>query len=371
MYFCGQNKLQPMADKATTTITTYDPNTPVAVSSELYNISKYRWHLNTLGYRTLFCIAQNIDRKGSATSLQIKKEAMFEYLGLTTTNRKYELLNETLNLVRKAGFESCSTNNRGKRKWEGHSWITDFSFGEEGDYVNIIINSFARPFLVELKQFALIQPKTYLRLSTDYQNWFYPLLKLRLGAQDGRWELTIDNLAEQLSLDNIASYSKDNKDRVGNILKKVVGIQPSERFKEEQKLAKAEHRQPKFMAWDWIKGKDGQPTGTLYTINKETDIEVVAQAIKEGRSYSKIILYIREKEECKSAKRKDAEYAEILNAAENDMGKRKQDVPPVHYHTTEELQTLVGVQPEWKTIHDVAKHMGLVLYKENIWITNP
>lgn len=371
---------------ASASLISFDANKNVAISSELYDISHYRWKMSTMGYRTLFAVAQGMDRSTDSSELRIRKDAMFDYLGLATTNRKYEMLADALREVRVSGLDFCSVNKRGKRTWEGHSWISDYKLSEEDPFVHIKVNDNVMQFLIRLKQFALIQPKNYLRLSTDYQNWFYPFLKLRLGAPDGRWEVSIDDLAEALSLETnfvkkvvvtdsekktilvpqpSKAYARDNKDRVGNILKRVIGITPSAAYKKEMAEAKKEGRDMRFRAWDYVKGADGQPTGTIYTISKETDIDVVAMAVKEGRSYSKVVFYIREKTDKMSKARQEAEYEKIRSAAEQDMGPRKPD-DGGGIHSDASLLAM-GREIGLSDLGEIARALHLVRHPNGLW----
>lgn len=359
---------------------------PIKISSELYNIDKYRWRMTTLGYRMLFAVSQCVEGNMLFREISFPKDMLFKYLGLQSTNRRYELLKEALNEVRKSGIEYCSVNERGKRTWTGLSWITFYSFSEEGNSVNIDINDRAMPFLCALKQYALVQPKTYLRLSTDYQNWLYPLLKMRMGL--GTWEMSIDYIYESLDLEHTKSYTKTNRNYIVNILKYIIGIQVSDAAKAEQKAAAKEKRKPNLVAWDYVTGADGKPTGTLYTIHKETDINVYACAVKEGRSYQIVIFFISEKVDAMSASRKEHLHKQIVGAAEKDMGKiqdRKDRVgavlfenenpafipsaisaTPVFY-TDDDLRDMVNSELGLNTVEQVAERAGYRKHPNGKW----
>lgn len=273
--------------------------------------------MSTMGYRMLFAIAQCVDGNELFTELTFTKEAIFKYLGVSKSNKRYDILYESLDNVLKGGLSICSLSPRGKRLWTGMNWISHFEFSEDKSAVYISVNKCAIPYLCELKQYAIVQPKTYLKLTTDYQNWLYPLLKIRVGL--GKWEISIDYIYESLDLDDDKSYNKKNKNWIFNILKRIIGIQISDKAKEEQRLATLEKRKPKMVAWDYTKNASGQPSGTLYTITKETDINVYATVVKEGRSYNKIIFFISEKDECMSAARKEDRHQRIMNEADMDM----------------------------------------------------
>lgn len=301
----------------------FNPNSSAKVSSLLYDIKKVRWNMSTYGYRMLFAMAQGITQQDLFCEYDIPKDTLFKYLGLDNTGRKHELLRDTLSEVMSKGLEICTVNKKnGKRTWSGTSWITDYRFSEENNHVWIKINENAMPYLFAVQQYGEIKPKNYLKLSTDYQNWFYPLFKKAVNI--GRWEMTIDEIREALNLDAQDSYNKKKSRNANmNILRWVLGIEISEAAKNEPKLAKAEKRQPHMIPWNYIKDKNGEPTGTLATISKETDINVRACVLKEGRSFNKVIFLIDWKvEEMSPTQRKKMEE-KIRNSAEMDMGKRQ------------------------------------------------
>ena len=204
----------------------------------------------------------------------------------------------------------------------------------------------------------------------------------------GRWEVSIDYIYESLDLEHTKSYSKENRNYIANILKYIIGIQPSEDFKNEQKLASKEKRKPKPVAWDYSKGKDGNPVGTLYTIQSETDINVCATVEKEGKSYKRVVFFLSEKIETMSTKRKNELHEEIINGADYDMGKvqdrhgrigermivntnpayltEKIEASPVFYDDSD-LKELINPDFGLNTIADVAEKTGYRKHPNGKW----
>lgn len=301
------------------------------ISKDLYDISKTRWNLSTLGYRALFAIMQCIDRNTWYDDVYITQAAMFQYLGIQNTNQRYELMAVALDEIRIKGITVRDTTTK---TWEGFGWITYWKFTEGKEFIRIDIEPKAKEYLFELKQFVPIQAKSYLGLQNEYQNWFYPLLKLRVnGVQSHfvRWEMDIEYISTALQLEKqkpragakVGAYSKKNKDRISNILKNVIGIQINNEAQQENRRAKAEGREPKEIMWDYTTSREGNHNGTLYTISQETDITVHACAVKQGRSYSKVIFHIGIKEDAQSATRRTEERQRAIYAADQDMGRRK------------------------------------------------
>ena len=307
----------------------------VRLSEELYNIDKVRWSFSTFGYRTLFAIAQSIDKGTWYNDVFIKQAAMFQYLGISKSGQRYDILAKALSEVRST---TITRRNDVTKKWEVFGFVNNADFHEGGDFVHIEINDKAKPLLFELKQFVQIQPKIYLALKDEYQNWLYPMLKLRVGGRTDhfcRWEMSIEDIATALQLDKktpnkgektrLGAYDKRNKDRVGNILKYVIGIKISEEAKRENRLASVEKREAKEIAWDYTTSRDGVPNGTLYTISNETDIRVRACAMKVGRAYGKVVFFIDLKDESLSSHQREQEHIKVINAADYDMVARKRE----------------------------------------------
>ena len=315
------------------TVMRFNESATVRLSEELYNIDKVRWSFSTFGYRTLFAIAQSIDKSTWYDDVFIKQSAMFQYLGISKSGQRYDILAKALAEVRST---TITRRDEQTKKWDVFGFVNNADFTENGEFVHVEINKKAKPLLFELKQFVQIQPHIYLSLKDEYQNWLYPMLKLRVQGKSEhfcRWEMSIENIATALQLEKktpnkgektrLGAYDKRNKDRIGNILKYVIGIKVSEAVKQENRLASIEHRAPKEIPWDYTTSREGSPNGTLYTISRETDIRVRACAVKEGRSYAKIIFFIDLKDESLSSYQRNQEYLQITTAAEQDMGPRK------------------------------------------------
>lgn len=308
-------------------ITQYNPNKFVLVSQELFKPEKVRWRMSTLGYRLLFALAQTLDYHTSELfpELGFKKQAIFQYLGLENNNDRYTRLAETLNEIQSKPLRLYEVTKRGAIKWSGYSWITSYHFSTDNDYVVIRLNDDVKGFLLNLKQFAAIQPKYYLRLSTEYQNWFYPYLKNAVKL--GKWTVSIEQIKKALDLEDTPSYDpQKNKNANENFLTYVLGIQISEKAKIEQQKAKAEKRAARPIAWNWTTDKTGEPYGTLAGIAKYTDINVTACAVKTGRAYTDIIFFLSEKTRIPKNKIGTKEQAENDFGAPQEKGKRKKQV---------------------------------------------
>lgn len=76
-----------------------------------------------------------------------------------------------------------------------------------------------------------------------------------------------------------------------SFFRRVLGIVPSSKAKEENIRARNAKEKPRFVPWDYATDSTGKPMGTLYAINIHTDLFVYARGIKRGRSYEEVEFY--------------------------------------------------------------------------------
>lgn len=372
----------------------YNENAIMRVSQELYEVGKMRWKLSTFGFRLLYAIAIASDLADDLEFPEIvfEKKEIVKWLGLETHKDWNSVLMKTLEEVRREGLHKAVIKPNGKKIWSGYSWFSSWHVEEDTNRVIVRLNSDVRPFLLNLKRYTQLQPKHYLCLSTEYQNWFYPYLKNAVKL--GKWEVKIDDLKEALYLENTSSYNpKENKNATENFLKWVVGIKVSKKAKEENQLAKAQKRKPRLIEWDYTTEK-GKPSGTLWALNEYTDLNVTASVEKEGRSYKTIHFFLS----LKGKTEKDKANAQIvINATEKidqDFGRQQQknartgakslknlvpqvprkdanpanEAPPKAYvcYTDQQLESQYKTMG-LKTVAELAKLMHLTKGKDGNW----
>lgn len=190
----------------------YNENKVVRVSQELYQLDKIRWRMSTLGYRLLFAISQSVSsiEEEILPDVGFDKQSLFKYLGLDNNNDKYNRLAETLAEVGQNMLQFATKKKNGAQVWQGYTWITAYNLAMDEKYVQICINPKVRQFLMQLNKYACIQPKYYLKLSSDYQNWFYPYFKNYVKLH--QWKVSIDDLKNALELTESPTYDpKKNK----------------------------------------------------------------------------------------------------------------------------------------------------------------
>lgn len=281
------------------------------VSEELFDIEKLRMNLSTGGYRLLYAISQCVDSQFDFKQpLLIEKSDLFKFLGLEKTKRKYELLDATLQEVRREGLHIVRQNSKGVITWKGESWITGYEFNSQDPTVTLKVNPDIKPYLVDLRKYACIQPQHYLKLSTSYQNLLYPFLKNTIVQ--GGIRIEIKRLISMLSLEKEKTYDVSQNPKANEkFFTRILGIK-----KPKGKLANP------ATPWEWITNSKGEPTGTLYNI-AQTDIYVSAWAEKTGAKYTYVVFKVREKMADMSAKKKATMQKKATQDDIQDMGSRQ------------------------------------------------
>lgn len=349
-------------NKSNRSIEVYNPKGISKIASVLYDLNKCRWHMSIYGYRMLFALAQGISADDLFCEYTFRKSALFKYLGIHKSNQRHDILSETLKEIMQSGLEIVEVGRGGKRKWKGVAWITYYEFSEDKDLLNITVNSAAKPYLFAVRQYAGISPEHYLKLNSDYQTWFYPMLKK--AAPLGRWTMRIDDIVSGLGLENEKSYNKECKNSVANVLKNVVGIEVSEAWKQEQRLAKAERRAPRPVPWNYVRYKNGDPHGTLWGISSSTDIDVKAYAEKSGRAFDSVVFLITYNMDRVSPSLRRVIEERIRHEAEDDMGERKDIESRAGYMEEVEPELIPCMEQAFHTLEELessAKEVGMTV----------
>ena len=290
------------------------------VSEELFDIEKLRMNLSTGGYRLLYAISQCVDSGFDfKLPLVIEKSDLFKFLGLDKTKARYERLDDVLKEVAANPLHIVRQNKRGGIDWIGESWITGYLLSSSTSTVTLKVNPDIKPYLVDLRKYACIQPQHYLKLSTSYQNLLYPFLKNTIIQ--GGIRIEISRLISMLSLEKEKTYDASQNPKANEkFFTRILGIK-----KPKGKLANP------ATSWEWITNSKGESTGTLYNI-AQTDIYVSAWAEKTRGKYTHVVFKVREKMSDMSAKRK----AQLLKkATQNDI----QDMGPRQTRSQSTAQT--------------------------------
>ena len=291
------------------------------ISTDLFLYGKTRWRMSVRPFRLLCMVAQTLSsEKESPGQLSLFKTEytyspakVFEYLGLENTNQRYELLISDMLELMETVIQYKTVSKRGAIRWKGINLLSYCDIDEETGRIVVQINESARGYLVGMNRWCALQPKYYLKLSTEYQNWFYVFLKKEAGVQPSI-TVDIDTLKEMLCIDNLKYYDPEQtKNANENFFSKVLGIKKPKGWKYKP--------QGKNEPWDYTRDKDKEVVGTLGTITTETDINVSAFPIKEGRTYTKVRFDISRKKSTLSKVEQEQLHKKLTAFDIDDMGK--------------------------------------------------
>ena len=273
----------------------YNPNKAVRLSDDLFDISKSVSLLsNAHGIKIIYVIAQSIqnsqvDIQGGVPRINISIQALFDYLDLWKSNRRYEYLRMAFQAIMNNPLHLVKKDSNGNISYRGMSWISEYSFSTDKDRLLITLNPASIPLLYELSRYASIQPRHYNALSSAYQLWLYPFLKNK--SKMGKFRVKVSDLKILLNSEGKGSYTDAMRGN-NTFFRRVLGITISKKAKKENARAKMAKEKPQFIPWDYtIDSSTGKPTGTLYAINIYTDLFVYARGIKHGRSYEEVEFY--------------------------------------------------------------------------------
>lgn len=255
-------------------IKTFNSKTPARIGAEIYD--KYRYNLSLYGQRLLLGLAKSLDLTYDIfPEWEIDITSLFKYLAIEDTGKRYDIVRDSFMEIMKNPLQYRVTDKR----WGGYAWLTKVEFDKEkSNFVKIQFSDEVKPFLLNLRQYVELRPEHYLKLTSQYSTWVYPLLKNEVKLSKNHFknqvvesEISIKRLREYTYTENNKSY--DDK---AEFLKKVIGIRRNQKQKE----------------WEIMK-----ECGALHEINESTDIYVRAEGVKSGRSYDRVKFWIRLKED--------------------------------------------------------------------------
>ena len=292
----------------------------VKISTDLFTYGKTRWKMGVYPFRLVCMVAQTLasedsqlhDLKNIEFSYSLDK--VFHYLGLEKNNARFDILFKTMEEAIGNVVQFKSYGPKGGVRWTGMTLISYCSVDEDTNRIIIQPSHRAVEYLVDMRRWCALQPKYYLKLSGDKQNWFYAFLRKEAGLQP-YIIVDIDTIKEMLSLDDTKSYDpKQTKNANENFFRKVLGIEKPKGWKY--------NKDGENTPWNFTIDKDtNKIIGTLGVISEKTDIIVTAYPIKEGRTYTKICISIKPKSMFLSKSEKEKLHENISKYNIEDMGK--------------------------------------------------
>lgn len=298
-------------------------NFPARISSQLFTYGQFRWKMAVRPFRLLMMVTQTLAMEKKPMPSLFPEyiyplNKVFEYMGITNNGKRYELLANDVKELMSTVIEHKETSKRGKFKWVGKTLISLCEVDSDTSSLRIKINEDSRNYLVGMNRWSEIQPRFYLKLSTEYQNWFYAYFKKEMYLAKNTTKpikliVDIDLLKEMLYLSDSKSYNQA-KNANEKFFNKVLGIEKPKEWKYNSE------NESENTPWNYYQER-GKTTGTLYTISTSTDINACAYPIKDGKSYTKICFIINYKKAFLS-RNCEKEYEYYMKKHEiKDMGK--------------------------------------------------
>jgi hypothetical protein len=319
-------------------------NKVAKISTDLFLYGKTRWRMGVHPFRLVCMVAQTLSSEEDKqlplfqTEYSYSLDKVFYYLGLEKNKARYNLLFQYMEEAMGTVISYKSTTKKGKVRWKGLTLISYCDIDEESGRMIVQPNERAREYLVGMKRWCALQPKYYLKLSSEYQNWFYMFLKKEAINMKASVVVDIETIKYMLCLDEVKSYNaKHNKNANENFFKRVLGIvkpkdwkykskgintpwdyMKEEKKKDDEQLTSTKKVEEKKKG---RKKKEKEFSGTLAAISQYTDINVSAFPIKEGRSYTKICFEISRKTSTLSKSEKEKLHEQLNQFNIDDMGK--------------------------------------------------
>lgn len=297
-----KTKIVPQKNKSISSVSSpdIDLNFPARISSQLFCYGKYRWNMAVRPFRLLMMVTQTLAKEKHPLPTLFPEytfplNKVFEYMGISNCGNRYDLIIDDMKELMSTVIDEKETTKKGKVRWTGKTLITNCYIDGETNQLCVQINENSREYLVGMQRWAELQPKIYLKLSTKLQNWFYAYFKKEVFIAKNttkpiRIYAKINVLKEMLYLDEMKTYDPtQNKNANEKFFSRVLGITKPKgwKFNSEETLLNT--------PWDYVIGTDNNPTGTLYNITKNTDINAYAYPIKEGKAYTQICFIINRK----------------------------------------------------------------------------
>lgn len=308
-------------------------------SAELFN-KQYRTRLGMYAQKLLFGLAASL---GNDVDLfptwEIPISGLFKYLNLSDeNNERYKIVRDTIREIANTALEFEISD----RNWRYLPWFNYADFDEKNsNYIHIEFSPKVKPYLIQLKNYCLLQAKYYINLSSDYSLWLYPLLRNVVNKDDPKLILSIDDIRKLTFNENTPTYDpKKNAAATKDLLKWVIGI--------EKKRGSVSYT-PRVIA---KKGKNVE-TGTIAEINDKTDLLVTCQVLKQGRSISHVVFNVAFKQDTFQGKRKAIRKAHrTLYSNQADQEARIEEIKANNL-----FETAIPIS----TVKELANSMGLTV----------
>lgn len=272
----------------------YSKNNYSKFSPELFN-KNYRTKLSLYAQKLLFGLAASIKEDLELfPEWEIPISGLFKYLNLSEDNNaRYYVVRDTIKEIASSVLEFEVS----AKEWRYLPWFADASFAsDKSEYVHIEFSPKVKPFLLQLKEYCLLEARYYIDLSSEYALWLYPLLRNAANKRYSYLELTLEEIKKLTFNEKTDTYNpKKNPSANKDLLKWVLGIVKDSKSGEYVFLKK--------------KDKNGEyyEAGALWEINNKTDLKVSCKVLKTGRAITSVMFNISFKRGAFAGKKKTTE----------------------------------------------------------------
>jgi plasmid replication initiation protein len=304
----------------------YYKNRHVFLAKEMFD--KCRYQIDCIyAQRLLYGLIQSLDQTTDLfPEWEIDINVLFKYLNIEKNTAKYTIVKDAFKKLHDNPLQWHIS----EKRWGFIPWFGKIEYDEKvSTRVKVSLNENAKPYLLTFKSYVKFKTEYYMKLGTLYSTWLYPYFKN--NEYKGTFTVTFEKLKEWTFTDKEKSYNPEfNPSANKDFMKRVIGIKHNtvtnqwEPVKTKYKLKDSDEYVEK-------------PAGTLHEINSKTDITVMAEPHKNGRSYDKIIFYVSPKMAAVEAKHQRQKQIEFEISNKPTLFSNTTLKPEQRYHISEVL----------------------------------
>lgn len=271
-----KNEKAPEATQ-TREIAIYEPEMPAKISHQMFDTAHFRWGtMSVYDFRLLLMIAQQANKEKAElvgfTDWVVDLETVMMYLGIGDNSDRRRTMKEIKGFVK--GFQKLEVEfDEGEGDiveddWEIINLCYSTKYNAKAKTFSFRLTPAAGYFLSQMRRFAMIKPANFMKLDTPYKQILYSYFRDVVNrSRTIHFEVEMVKLKAFLGLED----SYNDKDGKRDFCRRVLGVEMPSKWKYDKTGANTN--------WGYVKDKKtGKNCGTLYSINTETDIDVLTYA---------------------------------------------------------------------------------------------
>lgn len=264
---------------------------PVKISASLSNMDEL-WNFDEHTFRIMLLVAKAVAKKpvtpGHGVKFTFDVDNLLYWTGLTHVSRRYEILDYLNNNMAGNGLSRISWADEDGKRGGSIDIFPQFRWDKDKGTVMIEVLADAIPLFQQLegnKWYTQIMPHVVLLLDTPYKQFFYYHFRKWVPNKNTHKQanipIKVSDIRHALKLDVPGEDGKipytyaDKSTSEKRFLEKVLGIKKPKGWKYDSTQAVES-----FTPWEWTKDKSGNNTGTLWSIENNTEIHVSPYAFR-------------------------------------------------------------------------------------------